>query len=57
MDEVVSQTLAEPVRGRPFKKDQSGNPRGRRYGSRNRATLAAAALPDGEAEALARARR
>ena len=54
MDEVVSQTPAEPVRGRPFRKGQSGNPRGRRYGSRNRATLAAAALLDGEAEALTR---
>ena len=54
MDELFSQTPPEPVRGRPFQKGQSGNPRGRRYGSRNRATLAAAALLDGEAEALTR---
>jgi hypothetical protein len=54
MDELVSRAPPEPVRGRPFKKGQSGNPRGRRYGSRNRATLAAAALLDGEAEALTR---
>ena len=44
----------EPVRGRPFVKGQSGNPRGRRYGSRNKATLAAAVLLDGESEALTR---
>lgn len=37
-------------RGRPF---QPGNP-GRKAGSRNRATLAAEALLDGEAEALTR---
>jgi Family of unknown function (DUF5681) len=54
MDEVVSQTPPCPARGRPFKKGQSGNPGGRRYGSRNRATLAAAALLDGEAETLTR---
>ena len=44
----------EPVRGRPFAKGRSGNPAGRRIGSRNRATLAAAALLEGEAEALTR---
>jgi hypothetical protein len=43
-----------PVRGRPFAKGQSGNPRGRPIGSRNKATLAAAALLAGEAEALTR---
>jgi hypothetical protein len=42
------------VRGRPFGKGRSGNPRGRQYGSRNKATLAAAALLDGESEALTR---
>jgi hypothetical protein len=42
------------VRGRPFAKGQSGNPAGRRPGSRNKATLAAAALLAGEAEALTR---
>ena len=42
------------VRGRPFAKGQSGNPAGRRPGSRNKATLAAAALLAGESEALTR---
>jgi Family of unknown function (DUF5681) len=42
------------VRGRPFVTGQSGNPRGRRYGSRNRKTLAAAVLLEGESEALTR---
>jgi hypothetical protein len=41
-------------RGRPFEKGRSGNPAGRRSGSRNKATLAAAALLDGEFEALTR---
>ena len=47
-------SLPEPARGRPFVKGQSGNPRGRRYGSRNKNTLAAAVLLEGEAEALTR---
>ena len=42
------------VRGRPFPKGQSGNPAGRPAGARNRRTLAAAQLLDGEAEALTR---
>src|SRR6516165_10932389 len=42
------------VRGRPFRKGQSGNPAGRRFGSRKRATLAAQKLLAGEAEALTR---
>ena len=42
------------VRGRPFEKGRSGNPAGRRRGSRNKATLAAAALLAGESEALTR---
>ena len=37
-----------------FKPGQSGNPAGRRPGSRNRATLAAEALLEGEAEELTR---
>jgi hypothetical protein len=43
-----------PVRGRPFEPGQSGNPAGRPRGSRNTATIAAAALLAGEAEALTR---
>jgi hypothetical protein len=42
------------LRGRPFEKGRSGNPGGRRRGSHNRATLAAAALLAGESEALTR---
>jgi len=42
------------ARGRPFEKGRSGNPAGRRRGSRNKATLAAAALLAGESEALTR---
>jgi hypothetical protein len=40
--------------GRPFPKGSSGNPAGRQPGSRNRATLAAEVLLEGEAEALTR---
>jgi hypothetical protein len=52
MTEVLSPP--GPVRGRPFVKGRSGNPRGRRAGSRNKKTLAAAALLEGESEALTR---
>jgi hypothetical protein len=41
-----------PVRGRPFAK--GNRPAGRRAGSRNKKTLAAAALLEGEPEALTR---
>lgn len=41
------------LRGRPFEKGRSGNPAGRRTGSRNKATLAAAALLEGGSGALA----
>jgi len=40
--------------GRPFKKGQSGNPKGRRKGCRNRKTLLAELLLDSEAEKLTR---
>lgn len=41
-------------RGRPFAKGQSGNPGGKPAGAKNRATLLAEQLLDGEAAALAR---
>jgi hypothetical protein len=43
---------ATKQRGRPFEAGTSGNPSGRPKGSRNKATLAAEALLDGQAEAL-----
>ena len=57
MSEIVPQTPNKPQyrpRGRPFAKGQSGNPAGRRRGCRNKATRAAEAYLDGEAETLAR---
>jgi hypothetical protein len=39
---------------RKFRKEQSGNPAGRSNGSKNRKTLMAELLLEGEAEALAR---
>ena len=45
---------AKKVIGRPFQKGQSGNPGGKRKGTRNAATLAAEALFDGESAALTR---
>ena len=43
-----------PRQDTQFKPGKSGNPRGRPRGARNRATLAAEALLDGEAEAITR---
>ena len=54
MSDVLLPKLPGRVRGRPFEKGRSGNPAGRRPGSRNKATLAAAALLAGESEALTR---
>jgi hypothetical protein len=50
----MSDLLLPKPRGRAFEKGRSGNPGGRRRGSRNKATLAAAALLAGESEALTR---
>jgi hypothetical protein len=54
MSDVLVPNPPGLVRGRPFEKGRSGNPTGRRLGSRNKATLAAAALLAGESEALTR---
>jgi hypothetical protein len=51
---MASEITAVKQRGRPFKPGQSGNPLGRLKGARNRATVAAEALLDGEADALTR---
>jgi len=48
------QNREERPRGRPFEKGRSGNPGGCRTGSTNQATLVAAALLEGESEALTR---
>src|SRR5690242_19586979 len=52
--ERVGLTRGRPAmtRGRPFVRGQSGNLAGRPPGSRNRTTIAAQALLDGEAAAL-----
>ena len=54
MTETFSPKPPGLVRGRPFAKGQSGHPAGRPAGARNKKTLAAAALLEGEAEALTR---
>ena len=50
----MAEITAGQQRGRPFVKGQSGNPLGRPPGARHKATVAAEALLDGEAEGLTR---
>jgi hypothetical protein len=50
----VAENTAKKQRGRPFSAGRSGNPAGKPQGALNRATTAAQALLDGEAEALTR---
>ena len=52
-NEITAKT-EKNQRGRPFPKGKSGNPAGRPQGSRNKATLAALNLLEGEAEKLTR---
>jgi hypothetical protein len=52
LSESPSPRPPRPPRGRPFEKGRSGNPAGRPPGTRNRATLAAEFLLDGQAAAL-----
>jgi len=57
MSDIVPQSPQKPQyrpRGKPWPKGQSGNPAGRRRGSRNKATAMAALYLDGEAEGLVR---
>jgi Family of unknown function (DUF5681) len=54
MTDLVLPKPPKQARGRPFEKGRSGHPAGRRAGSRNKKTLAAAALLEGESEALTR---
>ena len=54
MVDEVEEKPPEQVRGRPFAKGRSGNPAGRRLGSRNKATVAAQEPLANEAEALTR---
>jgi len=48
-----SQSPRPARRGRPFQKGQSGNPKGRPKGSRNKANVIAQGVFDGKARALA----
>lgn len=51
---MTTDKTGKKQRGKPFPKGQSGNPKGRPKGARNKTTLAAQILLDGEAEALTR---
>jgi hypothetical protein len=51
---ILDSDGVDKPRGRPFEPGQSGNPKGRPKGSRNKATLAMEALLDGEAETIIR---
>ncbi|MBU0966927.1 MAG: hypothetical protein KKA54_11185 [Proteobacteria bacterium] len=50
----MAENTVRKQRGKPFKPGQSGNPAGKPAGAKNRATLAALELLEGEASALTR---
>ncbi|TKB26509.1 hypothetical protein FCL47_08835 [Desulfopila sp. IMCC35006] len=50
----MAENTGEKQRGKPFKPGQSGNPAGKPPGAKNKATIMAQALFDGEAEILTR---
>jgi Family of unknown function (DUF5681) len=52
--EMVYSPMGTKPRGRPFAPGKSGNPNGRPKGARNKTTLAAEVLLEGEAETLVR---
>ena len=54
MSKSIADNSPKKQRGRPFKKGQSGNPKGKPKGVRNKATLAAEVLLDGEADTITR---
>jgi Family of unknown function (DUF5681) len=54
MAEIAGQKQRRRGPGKPFRAGQSGNPKGKPPGTRDRATRAAEILLDGEAEALTR---
>ena len=54
MGRVLVADKTVPKQLTPWKAGQSGNPKGRPKGARNKATMAIEALLDGEAEALTR---
>lgn len=52
--EQEAANVGKKQRGKPFKPGQSGNPLGKKPGTRHKSTLAAMALLSGEAQALTR---
>ena len=51
---AAAEVKPEKQRGRPFESGQSGNPKGRPKGSRNKTTLLAESLLEGDADAIMR---